>query len=46
MIGRTPAWIVHALFGSALLCATYPVWRFWVFGHQLSLDQLLQIRCF
>jgi hypothetical protein len=46
MIARIPARIVYALFATAALCATYPVWRLWILGTNLTLDELLQLRCF
>jgi hypothetical protein len=46
MIAKIPARVVYGLFGVAGLFATYPAWRFWVFGSTFTVDQLLQIRCF
>lgn len=45
MIARIPVRIVYVLFATAALCATYPVWRFWILGANLTLDELLQLRC-
>jgi hypothetical protein len=46
MMAKIPPEAVYCLFGIATLCATYPVWSYWVFGSAPTLDQLLQIRCF
>ena len=39
------AGLVWAAFAAALVLATAPVWRLWVFGFNPTLDQLLQIIC-
>jgi hypothetical protein len=37
--------LVWAAFGLALILATAPVWRLWVFGFNPTLDEMLQIIC-
>ena len=39
------AGLIWTAFGAALVLATAPVWRLWVFGFNPTLDQLLQIIC-
>ena len=35
--------IIWSAFAAALLLATAPVWRLWVFGFNPTFDQLLQL---
>jgi hypothetical protein len=35
--------LVWLAFSGAVILATAPVWRFWVFGFNPTLDQILQI---
>lgn len=46
MITRLPASAIYTLFALGFLAATAPVWRFWLFGFNPTLDDLLQLRCF
>ena len=43
---RLPTTAVYVLFAAALVAATSPVWRWWLYGLDPSLDELLQLRCF
>ena len=45
MSATVRAGVVWAAFGAALVLATAPAWRLWVFGFNPTLDQLLQIIC-
>jgi hypothetical protein len=42
---RLPAALVYPIFGVGLVLATLPVWRFWLFGFNPSIDDLLRLRC-
>ena len=46
MTDRMPTLLVYALFGIGGALATYPIWKFWVFGFNPTLDDLLRLRCF
>jgi hypothetical protein len=37
--------LIWATFGMAVLVATMPMWRFWIFGFNPTLDELLSIMC-
>ena len=45
MTASARAGLIWTAFGAALVLATAPVWRLWVFGFNPTLDQLLQIIC-
>jgi hypothetical protein len=46
MIRLIPPAAVYSLFAMALVLATSPIWRLWLFGFDPSLDELLRLRCF
>jgi hypothetical protein len=46
MIRAIPPGIMYALFAAALILATSPAWRPWLFGVAPTLDDLLTLRCF
>jgi hypothetical protein len=46
MIRAIPPGIVYALFAAALVVATSPAWRPWLFGFNPTLEDLLSLRCF
>ena len=43
MAGRVQNGIIWLAFAGALVLATAPVWRLWVFGFNPTIDQLLQL---
>jgi hypothetical protein len=45
MSASVRAGLIWMAFGVALVLATAPVWRLWVFGFNPTLDQLLRIIC-
>jgi len=45
MTRAIPPAMIYGLFVIALLAATFPVWRLWLFGFDLTLDELLRLRC-
>jgi hypothetical protein len=44
-MSRLPPALMYPIFGLGLAVATLPIWRFWLFGFSLSLDELLRLRC-
>jgi hypothetical protein len=45
MTARLRNGVIWVAFALALIVATAPVWRLWVFGFNPTLDDLLQIMC-
>ena len=45
MTASVRAGVIWTTFCAALVLATAPIWRLWVFGFNPTLDQLLQIVC-
>jgi hypothetical protein len=42
---RLPPAMMYPIFGLGLAMATLPIWRFWLFGFNPSIDELLRLRC-
>ena len=44
--GYLPASLAYALLAAGLFLATAPVWRLLLFGTQLTMEELLSLRCY
>jgi hypothetical protein len=45
MTRTIPPAAMYGLFAIGLVLATFPIWRFWLFGFEPRLDELLNLRC-
>ena len=45
MIRAIPPAALYGLFALGAVLAIYPAWSLWLFGFELTLDDLLRFRC-